>query len=195
MLLFFSIAGQPRETSFHDGIGREAHFSYVIDFYQVDANIVILVDQANHCIRHVQRSSRNVTTYLGWCRNNGMIAIGVKLPPSSSDVRFYVPTTILYNEQSRTYYILNYMTSSITAYSLEENLLWTLVADKVNIVNPFSFVFTKDERGFMVNHQYGFSRVDIASKEIELVAGQRKKDKTSPTPIDGELLEAAFLRK
>lgn len=55
-----------------EGHGSSARFNQITSFVQPDKNTVVVIDGWNHCIRKVDRLSRNTTLVAGLCTKPGM---------------------------------------------------------------------------------------------------------------------------
>ena len=65
------IAGLSESAGYIEGVGANARFSYIRSFIQLSRSHVILTDYGNHCVRCVDRTTNETSTYTGNCTNRG----------------------------------------------------------------------------------------------------------------------------
>lgn len=78
-----TIAGNSTSKGFHNGIGVNARFELVTDFFQRDPDYstVLLVDEGNSCFRELNRTNNRVTTFLYSCASTSQSKIASFSPP------------------------------------------------------------------------------------------------------------------
>ena len=65
------IAGMSRSTGYIEGVSANARFNTILSFIQLSRSHVILTDAENHCLRSVDRTTNQTSTYSGNCTERG----------------------------------------------------------------------------------------------------------------------------
>ena len=66
-----NIAGIATQYGYVEGVGTEARFYFISSFLQLSTNRVLITDQANHCVRSLDRTTNGTMTFVGSCTNYG----------------------------------------------------------------------------------------------------------------------------
>lgn len=65
------IVGAPTSHGYSEAFGNTVRFSHITGFLQLDNESVLVIDSANHCVRHVDRRSRYSKSFAGICTRAG----------------------------------------------------------------------------------------------------------------------------
>ena len=82
-----SIVGVPAERGYKESTGDAVRFGFITGFHQHGKNKVIMIDNGNHCVRVVDRSTRKSTAFAGLCSTEGW--------RDGTKARFNSPTNII----------------------------------------------------------------------------------------------------
>lgn len=67
-----NVAGSPF-SGYNEGVGSRARFSTISGFLQIGPNSVVVLDRFNHCVRLIDRDTRNTSTLAGQCSSKGYL--------------------------------------------------------------------------------------------------------------------------
>lgn len=86
------IAGNPSYEGYLEGTGTSARVNHVGGFYQMNSTHLIFTDRVNHCLRMLNRQTRETSPFAGKCGTSGF--------QDGIDSRFYYPWSIIKDESS-----------------------------------------------------------------------------------------------
>ena len=89
----YDIVGS-RTNGYREGIGGQAKFNGIYGFVQILADLIVVVDNGNDCLRLVDRTTRRSMAYIGRCVKYGGFVDG-------KDGRFNYPWSIIRNKKNR----------------------------------------------------------------------------------------------
>ena len=83
-----TIAGHSTSCNHHFAPGLLARFQYLKGFRQISPSEVVVVDQLQHCLKLIDRSTLQVSLYAGYCGSSGYVT-------GTSGARFSFPCSII----------------------------------------------------------------------------------------------------
>ena len=103
-----TLVGEATSTSYAEGEGTSARFNVISGFVQVNSTYLILVDQGNHCVRGVQKSSPAwPSRRLGVIYNTSHLA-GTCGERGNDDTKLNTPSKIIKAPKKDRFYISDY---------------------------------------------------------------------------------------
>lgn len=82
------IAGHSFRNSYHEGVGSLARFGWVSGFRQISPTRVVIADNWNGCLRHLDRLSLETSQYAGMCGQRGY-------EEGNTNARFQSPHSVI----------------------------------------------------------------------------------------------------
>ena len=82
-----TIVGRATKHAYREGAGEAARFSGITGFYQINSRTVVVVDQSNHCLRHIDRPTAQTQPFSGTCTKSGYA--------DGAQALFYSPHSII----------------------------------------------------------------------------------------------------
>ena len=110
-----TLVGETTSHSYTEGEGTSARFNVISGFVQVNSTYSILVDQGNHCIRGVLKSSRR--SRLGVLYNTSHLA-GTCGQSGNDATKFNTPSKIIKAPKKDRFYISDYGNIAIREFNL-----------------------------------------------------------------------------
>lgn len=176
------VVGSSTLRGYHEGIGGTARFDVLSGFKQVNATHVVVLDNSNHCVRIVDRTTNRTSTLAGRCWSSGYV------DGSFPDARFKLPFQIIQSDTENRYLIADYGNLVIRELRLENQQVSTLVN---TTEKPNALLLSRDRKSVFFSWFKGVGQVDLQTKEVQFL--------TSPDKLyygfrDGAANQAVFER-
>lgn len=180
-----TVVGEPTEggsgrRGYREGVGTEAWFNWITGFVQVNQTSIIVVDSDNHCLRLVDRKSRQTSTFAGTCetlgRNDGSNA--------KFDQPFCVikdpnkPNKLLVTDKS------NYAVRQVDAIT---GSTVTLFSEWSGLRVPTSISFDALTKSLIITNEHYIGDLRNGSSSVVIMTGS-----SSDGFKDGKLLQAQY---
>lgn len=162
-----TIAGQAIQGGYREGLGTTARFKDVSGFHQISSSKVILADNANRCIRLVDRRTRHTQTFFGSCAKAGYPDVGplallnqpFGIIPDNQDQHMLLVTDI-YN---KAILHLNILSRDVSTFFKDKTFTNYLAGITQEVSSGNLFISTHSSTAVYLLH--------YRTKELKLVAG------------------------
>lgn len=178
-----TIVGKAIPVGYVEGLGEVARFCRISSFVQLSATNVLVVDLCNHCLRFVDRNSRNTTRFAGTCTVWGFGS-------GADSARFASPHTIIVDGKNTDQYIVSDTNNNaLRTVDSQSGLVLTKVQDTAQMVKPTGLVQELTSGDIYITTDFAVVKYSYKEKTISSVAGSVKSGFA-----DGLLEEAQFNR-
>ena len=148
--------------------GTDAMFDEITGFAQVNANLVLIADHGNNCVRKVDRVQKLTSTAAGKCGDAGWRDGTLGLS------RFDQPYNIIKSLTGKnTFFVTDHNNHAIREIDLDAGTVSTFLKDEDKLYFPIAMVIDKSENMMYVTMRYSVVSIDLRTKEIVRLSEDR----------------------
>lgn len=182
-------AGLPNFPGYVDGPGTEARFRTTKSLAQINQHTIIISDQDNYCLRHMDRKTKTTSTFAGKCTIN-RLASG-STAGTAKDMTLNKPGALLFDNRSDILYVVD--DDHLHRINMSNNTAYSKVKTESYLLS--SLLATVSARELLITTLYGIATLDVNTNTIKLLSGSKGKSQheNSKESRDGNLTGASFV--
>ena len=174
-----------RPFVFRNGPSDVARFTLIGDVLQYQEKKLLIADFLANCIREYDYETDNVTTFLGVCNQSTLQSRA--LLPEQRVSRFSQVMVAPFNLQhvKKFNYLLfaDFGYKQLLKYNFSSETIELLDSSLYELLpNIYSFLVNGDGTKLYAAHSYGLSVVDLETKKVRLLVGERVNDRGDANP-------------
>lgn len=160
-----AIAGETESEGYKEGVHKKARFRNIYGFTQISINTIIVADMRNHCLRKIERGTRQTSQFSGKCETSGL-ASGIK------NGRFSKPWTIVRDvKNSGRLLVTDYDNSAIRSVSINTGFVRTLVQS--TMLTRIRYVVQDKDGDIYVTAYHAVYLITYNDKVIRALSGSQ----------------------
>lgn len=156
------VVGSATSSGYKEDVGDAARFTRITGFSQINSTHILIADLGNHCIRMLNRETKETSPFAGKCKESGF--------QDGVDSRFDNPYTIIRNPENLNQFVItDSNNNAIRVLDLNTTVVTTLL--KTGYSHPHGLSFAKNEKVLYFTQHHSIGRIDLNTRAIVNITG------------------------
>lgn len=147
-----------------EGVGTEARFRVIKGFIQINKTTLIVADQANNCLRSVDRQTLQTATFAGQCRKSGF--------QDGVNALFNSPHSVIKSSRSNiTLVVTDSFNNAVRVVDMTSRVTTTLISSSSGLSSPTGIAFDYLGENLLISSVFRISKYNMKSHTLTNLTG------------------------
>jgi hypothetical protein len=174
------LVGSATSPGYVEGVGDAARFNRITGFLQINVTDILVVDAENHCLRIVNRLSRETSPFVGQCQVSGF--------RDGVEALFNYPFSVIRDTRSLVQVLVtDHFNNALRIVNMNTRVTSTLISQVNEFYRLKVAAFDCAGENLIITHNHYVSKFNLKSKTLVEITGSRNYGFS-----DGSLNQARF---